>query len=194
MSCCGFPGGGAFNPAEFTAAFPSAFWYHTFIPANVANDGQAGMLGETNFAASPNNVEWLRQNFDQNEETVQWASAYWCAPFNWKKTALKLWAYWFTQSASHGVANDFEWHIKSLSDGASMTFNQTYTPNNGTDLAINVLYITDVLTYTPLTAGTLTVRDFFHIMFRRGNDAASGATGVVGYQIAWEVDPTIAVP
>lgn len=191
----GFGSNGGFDPAAFEAYYPSLFWHHAFLPAYIANPGQAGMAGEKAYAASPNNVEYYYNSFDQNEETIQWDTSVWCAPFNWDPTAnLKVWAYWYTESASHGVANDLEWHIRGISDGDTLTFNQTYTLNADTDLAVNVMYITPILTITPTTASSLKVRDFLHIMFRRGNDAASGAIRTFGYQVAWKIDPTIAVP
>lgn len=195
MSCCGFSGAGGFDPAEFATAFPSAWWHHTLIPAFIINNGGGVTDSEKVFVRTPNNPEYKAKDFTQNQETARWVCADWCAPFNWKKTALKLWAYWYvTSEGSHGTPVKWQWHIKALSDGASMSFDQTYTNNDDTESANDLMYISPVLTYTPVTAGTLTVRDYFHIMFRRQNDSASGTARLAALQIAWEIDPTIAVP
>ena len=188
-------GNGAFSAAEFISVFPSAFWNHVFLPASIGN-AQGATQVETLFAQSPNNTEYLNTNFPQNQETLNWITHFYSMPFNWKKTALKFRAYWFvTAEGSHGSNVDWEVSIRSIGNAETMRYNQTYTPNNDTESANDLVYITDELTYTPYTDGSaLAVNDFFHIMFRRGNDSASGASRLLGIRLAWEVDATLAVP
>lgn len=199
MGCCGFPGGASgFDPVAFNAAFPSAWWRHTFIPAAVGpgNIGQAGMNGEKSYSSSPNNNEYDYFNFDPNEETIQWATWLWCMPFNWKiGTQIRVKLYWFvTAEGSHGTPVKWQWYVRSIGDGEALQFNETYVNNDDTESANDLLYITPSLALTPGNSGAgLAVNDLFHIMVRRQNDSASGPAKLIGIQINWEIDPTIAV-
>lgn len=190
------PQGSGFTPAVFNAAFPSAWWLHTFIPVGVMNN-QPTRFGESIFAQSPNNNEYLNTAFPQNLETTNWSTAYWCAPFNWDTSAgLKCRAYWYvTAEGSHGTPVEWEWSIRAIGNAETMRYNQVYTLNADTETANDLIYITDELSYTPYTDGSaLAVNDFFHIMFRRQNDGASGSARLLGLRLAWKIDPTIAVP
>ena len=192
--------GSSFTSAQFTAAFPSAWWEHFFLGVGdndrVWNVGQAGMDGQITYAQSPNNNIYRMFNWDQNEEAGQFATAYFSMPWNWKASSgLKIRHYWFTTVAVFGNI-DWEISIRSIGNTETIRYNQTYTTNNDTAAAIDTLYISDELSYTPYTDGSaLAVNDFFGIMFRRGNDGvANNATRSLGVRLSWEIDPTIAVP
>ena len=188
--------GSGFTAAIFNSTFPSAWWRHTFITAAISNP-QGATRGETAFAQSPNNNEYAHVNFPQNQETLNWTTFFWTAPWNWKTTsAIKARAYWYvTAEGSHGASIDWQWSIRSIGNTETLKYNQTYTLNGDVETTNDLLYITDELSYTPYTDGSaLAVNDFWHIMFRRKNDSASGAAKLLGIRLSWEVDATIAVP
>jgi len=194
------------TPAEFNAAFPSAWWRYKFIAASGAtnsgdqyewNMGQAGMFNEVTFVNTPNTIEYIKLNFDRNEEGIQWATSLFSMPFNWKfSSGIKIRQYWASGTTSFGNI-DWEVSVRSIGDGETMRFNQTYTNNNDAATVVDSIMITDELTYTPYTDGSaLAVNDMFQIMIRRGNNDANVPNLIyyVGMRIAWEIDATLAVP
>ena len=179
----------------------SAYWRNVFLPAIITNEGQAGMKGEKVYssgaggAVGQNEYDYL--NYDQNEETLQYQTNIWTMPFNWKHSSgLKFNLYWFvTGEGSHGTDLKWQCRIRSIGTGETLSFTGTFNNNYQSEAANDLLYITPIVSITPENSGAgLAPLDLLQIITRRQNDSASGDGKLLGIQIHWEIDPTIAVP
>jgi len=179
----------------------SSMWRNVFLPAIISNEGQGGMKAEKIYssgaggAVGQNEYDYL--NYDQNEETLQFQTNIWSMPFNWKHSSgLKFNLYWFvTGEGSHGTDLKWQCRIRSIGTGETLSFTGTFNNNYQSEAANDLLYITPIVSITPENSGGgLAPLDLLQIITRRQNDSASGDGKLLGIQLHWEIDPTIAVP
>ena len=194
MTCCA-PGFSAFNPSAFNAAFPSAWWRNDYIMP-ISTNQIGGFNQPKSFATTPLPDLYLASDLNQNQETTEGRCFVFGMPFNWKPASgLKCWLHWFvTAEGSHGNPVKWQWFVRGISDGETMSFNQTYTNNDDTESANDLVYITPTLNLTPGTASSLKPKDLLYFTIRRQNDTSTVHARLLGMHLSYEIDATVAVP